>query len=476
MYDLIIIGAGSGGLNIASFMQSVGLRVLLIDRSDAHIGGDCLNTGCVPSKALLYTARLAAAAAEARALGLRVSGTVDMGKVRAHIRAAQEAIRAHENAAHLRNKGIEVVLGDAAFEGEDAVRVGEKVFRAPRIVIATGARPRTLALPGMAAAEKAGRVHTHETIFSLATLPREMAIIGGGPIGIELGQAFLRLGSKVTVVTCNDRILPREDADLAGVLEARLREEGMRFLFNALPVRIGGDDTLVVRGEGKGELTLTFDTLLISIGRVPNIEGLRLEKAGIAQDNGKIRVDAHLRTTNPRVFVCGDAAGSYQFTHTAEAHAALLIRNFLTPLFKKKLSPVPPPRVTYTTPEIAAFGYGEHALQARGIPYRTLTHSFDEEDRAITDDARWACAKVFLHPKKGTLLGGAMVAPGAGELVQELILLMEQKLPLRTLFEKTYPYPTAARANRALAAVLQKERLTPLARSLFRGIYRALNR
>jgi len=471
-YDIIVIGAGSGGLNIASFMNSIGLKVLLIDRSDKHIGGDCLNTGCVPSKALIHVARQHKQAQEVTEFGPRISGSIDLEKVMAHVHGAQNVIREHENAEYFRSKGMDVVLGDARFADRDSVEVNGTVYKGKKIILATGSRPRTLTIPGVEEVERSGRLYTNENIFSMKTLPRRLLVIGAGPIGIELGQAFRHLGSEVTIVTNDTKILPREDSVVASILHERLVEDGVIFAFNKVTVRFEKGDTLVIEDNiTKTEEKLFFDAVLVSIGRVLNTESLALEKAEITLDKGRIVVDPYLRTTNKNVFVCGDIVGQHQFTHAAELHAGLIIKNFLKPLFKQKLNTDTLSWVTYTTPELATYGLNESELKKRNTPYQVLESSFEEDDRAITDSAEYGYTKMFIHGKTKQILGGTMVAPNAGELIQELIMATTSDLTTSAIFNKIYPYPTAGRINKRVVTNNERSRLTPSIKRLLRLLY-----
>jgi pyruvate/2-oxoglutarate dehydrogenase complex dihydrolipoamide dehydrogenase (E3) component len=469
-FDLIVIGAGSGGLNVASFMNAIGLRVLLIDKSDEHIGGDCLNTGCVPSKAFIHVARAHRAAREASHYGMSLGGEVDLGAVMDHVVKAQEIIREHENAEYFRSKGMTVVLGEASFVSSHSVRVGEREYRGKKIVIATGSRPRSIDIPGVADVAREGRLYTNENIFSCRTLPKKLLVIGTGPIGIELGQAFLHLGSQVTFVGQDAGILPREDAAVSEILRTRLIEEGAQFHLSAKPVRFEGGNSLIVEDQTTHAPTaIGFDAVLVSIGRALNTESLALTKAGIAQnDRGGIVVDPYLRTSQKHIVVCGDVAGLHQFTHAAELHAGLIIRNLLNPLFKKKLTTDALSWVTYTTPEIATYGVSERDLSARGIPHTVLESSFQDDDRAITDDARNGYTKMYVHAKTKHILGGTMIAPNAGEIVQELILALGSRITTADIFNKIYPYPVASRINKRLVVDANRERLTTRVKSLLR--------
>jgi pyruvate/2-oxoglutarate dehydrogenase complex dihydrolipoamide dehydrogenase (E3) component len=462
MYDIIVIGAGSGGLNIAVFMNRVGFKTLLIDKTDRSIGGDCLNWGCVPSKALIHVSKLAYGAVEAQKFGLKSTGRIDLKKVMKYIDDKKEHIRKHENAAHFRKQGIDVVLGHAKFSGPNAVTVKGKEYRGKKIVIATGSRPRKLTIPG----NESVVCLTNEQIFHLEKLPKKMVIIGGGPIGIEMAQAINRLGSQVTVIERGDTFLPKESPEIANVLRTQLEKEGVKFMFNTTTKRFTSPKEIVVEQDGK-EKKIRFDEMLVSIGRMLNVEQLDLEKAGVEVENGRIKVDEYLRTTNKKVYVCGDVAGSYQFTHAAELHARVLLNNFFSP-FKKKLNNDHLSWVTYTDPEIATFGLNEKQLTERGIEYTKLEQDYADVDRGITDDAS---GKMVLYLRKGKLLGGSLAAPGAGEIFQELVLANTSNLDVKHLFNKIYAYPTASRVNKKILSQYFSGKLTPFVKKLMHWLY-----
>ena len=467
MYDIIVIGAGSGGLNIAGFMNRVGFKTLLIDKSDKSIGGDCLNFGCVPSKALIHIARQASSAKKIQGLGLKIGGHIDLKKVMQYVDDKKEYIRKHENADYFRKKGMNVELGDARFVSHNKISVNGKTFFGKKIVIATGSRPRKLRIPGI---EKV-KFHTNETIFDMENLPDHLVVIGGGPIGIELGQAFLHLGSRVSVILKDDIFLPKESKEIRDVLYKRLVDEGMKFYFNTSPKMFIDSNTLITEQNGK-KLGFKFDEVLISIGRSLNIENLDLEKAGIdiTSDGERIIVDDYLQTTNKDVFLCGDIAGGYQFTHAAELHASLILSNFFKPkLFRKKLSYDNLSWVTYTTPEIATFGLNETQLKERKISYDKLVHDLTDDDRAIVDDVTYG--KLVLFVKKGKVLGGSMVAENAGEISQELMLANSAGINVKHIFNKIYPYPTASRVNKKIITDSFAKKLTPSAIKILKWSY-----
>lgn len=466
-FDIIVIGAGSGGLNVASFMNRIGFSVLLIDRSDEMIGGDCLNHGCVPSKALIHVSRLVARGKEAEQFGITQNGAVDLAAVMAYVRERQDVIREHENAEYFRKKGITVTLGDAKFVSEDSVEVAGEIYRGKRIVIATGSRPRTLDIPG----SENVPMYTNETIFSMTELPKNLVVIGGGPIGFELGQAFSRLGSRVTIVNRDDTWLSKEHRSVAAVLMEHMKKEGVTFIPNAAVTEITEEKMLRMQTV-EGTKELSCDALFIGIGRIPNLETLNLKAAGIGtDDHGKLMLDSFLRTSNKRVFAVGDVISQHQFTHAAEVHASLVLSNFFKPrVLWKKLTTDHMAWVTYTDPEIATFGLSEEELGKRGISFEVIEESFRGSDRAITDDRTEGLIKLHISPR-GTILGGTMVGENAGELVGELILANTHGMRLQDIFARVFPYPTAARINRVAAAPYLGRSLTPTVKRVLKLLY-----
>ena len=470
-HDIIVIGCGSGGLSVGLFMAAAGFKVMMVSRTEESIGGECLNDGCVPSKALIHVSRLVQAARQAGMFGLTVQGQANLAEVMAYIRRKQAHIRQHENADWLRAKGISVVIGHAAFCGKDCVSVNGKLYRAKNIVLATGSRPRKLKLPGVETVD----YHDNESIFHLKTLPARLLVIGGGPAGMEMAQAFSRLGSKVTVVSQGAEILEHDDTAVTRILMKRLQDEGIKFMMQAEPRAFPTANSADIKRK-TGEIDkVEFDTVFVSIGRVLNVDGMAIEKAGIMAEGGKIKVDAQLRTRNPHVFLCGDVAGSLQFSHAAEHHGRIIINNMLSPL-KQRLSTDHSSWVTFTDPEIASFGLGESVLKKKGIDYIRLEEHFSEDDRAVVDDYAYGKLILFISPKRflrrQRILGGTMAAPQAGELIQELILANTLGLSINTIFNKIYPYPTAARVNQAAILKYKQMGLTHTVKMLLRLAYR----
>lgn len=470
-YDIIVIGCGSGGLSVGLFMGQAGFKVLMVSKSDHAIGGDCLNDGCVPSKALLHVAKTVYAAREAAQFGLQTIGAINFTKATAYVHSRQEIIREHENAEWLRKQGVEVALGLAHFTGKNEIEVEGKRYSGKKIVIATGSRPRKLNIPGV----ELVRYYDNESIFHLEALPEQLLVIGGGPIGIEITQAISRMGSKVTVVQRSTTILPSEDKAITDVVKKQLEKEGVRFFFGAAPERFSSANEAVLQLKDGSRQTVSFDAVFAGIGRQLNIENLQLQNAGVDVKSGKIVVDNLLRTTNKDVFVCGDVAGSLQFSHAAEYHARILLNNFFSPL-KKKLHYNHFSWVTFTDPEVATFGLNEKTLKEKGIPFERLEENFEDDDRAVTDDYQYGKLVLFISRKrflkKQKILGGTMVAPGAGELIQELILANEQGLSINALFNKIYPYPVASRINQKAIVMYKQNSLTGTVKKLLQTAYK----
>lgn len=462
-FDLIVLGAGSAGLGLALFMAKADMRVLLIDRTAEDVGGDCLNHGCVPSKALIHASRQVHQARQAAQFGLEVSGKADMAKVMDYVASRQAIIRPHENPDYLRRQGVTVEIGQPKFVGRHEVEINGQTYRGRKLVVATGSRPRQLAVPG---AEQV-RLYDNQHVWDLRELPARLLVVGGGPNGAELGQAMQRLGSQVTIVQHGPRLLPHEDASISRVLEERLLAEGLTLHLNAEVTSFSGPTHARIKPTEGAEFGLDFDIGYVAIGRQVSFEGLELERAGVeVDDDGHIILDEHLGTSNPDIFVAGDAANSLKFSHGAELHMRLLVFNFFSPL-KKKLSYDHFSWVTFTDPEVAHFGLDEPELQKRGLRYERWETDFADDDRAVVDNYQYGRLLLFIEKNRlpipgqtRRILGGAMVAPGAGELVQELILANSSGLGISEIFNKVYPYPVGARINQKL--IVSHQEITPL--------------
>ncbi len=466
-YDIIVIGAGSGGLNIAGFMNRINLKVLLIDKSDSRIGGDCLNSGCIPSKALIHVSRLVYDSGKLDRYGLGIKGSVNIKKVSDYIKSKQDVIRVHENAEYFRKAGMHVALGEAKFVSKNSVKVGDKTYFGKKIIIATGSRPRKMTAKGDNNLKYGKNYFNNENIFSLGKLPKKIIVIGGGPIGVEIGQALNRLGSKVVILNRGDRFLPKESEEVTDVLLEQLRSEGIDIRFNSSVLKILDKNNVLIK-DNKKKVKEKFDAVFVSIGRELNLD-LDLENAGIElKEDGRLKLDKYLRTSNKNILACGDAAGGYQFTHAAELHAGVIINNFFSP-FRKSINYDNLSWVTYSYPEIATFGINEEEIRSRGIEYEKLETGFEKDDRAIVDD--FVKGKLIVYVSKNKLLGGSMVAANAGELFQELILCNSAGLDIKNIFNKIYPYPTATRINKRIIQNHFSKKLTGLSKKLLRFLY-----
>ena len=463
--DIIIIGAGSGGLSVGLFLAKVGMKVTMIVKSDRDVGGECLNDGCVPSKALIHVARLMQAGRDAQSFGITLSGEVDLQKAIEYVHDQQNIIRKHENAAWLAGQGVNVVLGEASFTGRHEVTVNGEKYSAKKIVLATGSKPRKLKIEGV----KLVRYFDNENFFHINQLPKRLLVVGGGPIGIEMAQAMQRLGSMVTVVQKGSGILPHDDKTLTNILIKRLQDEGVRFYFDTILQKFSSPTEALLKNKKGEEFSLSFDAVFVGIGRELILEVLQLEKAGIEVKDHKIVVDDQLRTTNKDVLVCGDVAGDLQFSHAAEFHGRIILNNLFSP-FNKKLNNDHMSWVTFTDPEIATFGLNEKQLKERAIEYEKLEQGFDDDDRAVTDNYRYARTIIYISKggflRKEKILGGTMIAPNAGELIQELILANTSGLSINSIFNKIYPYPVAARINQHVIVNHKEKTLTSALKKL----------
>ncbi|HUZ59295.1 MAG TPA: NAD(P)/FAD-dependent oxidoreductase [Hanamia sp.] len=471
IYDIIVIGSGSGGLTVGLFMAKAGFKVLMVSKSDADIGGDCLNDGCVPSKALIHVSHIARNARIASNFGLEVTGKVDIKKAMDYVYERQEIIRVHEDAQWLKDQGIDVALGNANFSARNEIEVNDKKYAGEKIVIATGSKPKKLKVPGV---EKV-KYYDNESLFHIDDLPEKLLVVGGGPIGIEIAQAMNRLGCKVTVIQHANRILEHDDVTITDVLLKQLMKEGIEHVFNADVDRFISPRIASLKFKDGKSQEIPFDAVFVGIGRELNLESLQLDNAGIAVKDNEIVKDKYLRTTNKNVFVCGDVAGDLMFSHAAEFHVRILLNNLFNP-FKKKLNNDNMSWVTFTDPELATFGMNEKQLKERNISYKKLEQDFADDDRAVVDNYQYAKMILFISKsgllKKERILGGTMAAPHAGELIQELILANTSKLSINAIFNKVYPYPVASRINQQIIAKHKEESLTNTIKKLLHTAFK----
>ena len=443
--DICIIGAGSGGLSVAAGAVQMGASVVLIEK---HLmGGDCLNTGCVPSKALLAAAHAAKEVRGSARFG--VNGhepMIDFAKVHAHVHGVITAIAPHDSVERFEGLGVTVIRGAARFTGPEEVEVAGQRIRARRFVVATGSAAAVPPVPGL------GEVSylTNETIFGLTERPDHLLVLGGGPIGVEMVQAFRRLGAAVTLVE-RAAILPKDEPEAVAVLRAALLREGIALHEGAevfAARRAANGVELELRGAD-GPVVLHGTHLLVAAGRRPNIEGIGLEAAGIEATPRGITVDARLRTSNRRVFAIGDVAGGPQFTHIAGYHAGIVIRNALFGL-PAKVDYAALPWVTYADPELAHVGLTEAAAREAGHDVRTLTQPLSGNDRAQAEGATEGLAKVVLG-RRGRILGATIVAPRAGEMIGMWGLAIQQRLKIGAIAASLAPYPTMSEISKRAA-------------------------
>ena len=462
-YHLVVVGAGTAGLISASFAAGAGGRVALVEQ---HLmGGDCLIVGCVPSKAIIRSSRVFAELRDAASLGWRVpeGAEADFPAVMARMRRVRAQISPNDSASRYRDqKGVDVFLGPGRFTSSDTLEVEGKTLRFKKAVIATGARATYPPIAGLA---DVGFL-TNETVFNLTERPRRLAVIGAGPIGAELAQAFCRLGSEVTLLEMADHILVREDPDAAAIVQASMIRDGVNLVVKCGVQRVERTDAgKVIHFTCGGERSVVVDEILVGAGRAPNVEGLNLEAAGVTYDRHGVQVNDSLQTSNPRIYGAGDVCMAWKFTHAAEEAARVAVQNALLP-GRRKLSVLTMPWCTYTDPEIAHVGMYEHEARQRGIDVDTFTHPWRDVDRAITDGEEDGFVKI--HVKKGTdqILGATIVARHAGETISELTLAMVGKVGLKTLARVIHPYPTQADALRRAAFAYSVTRVTPSVKKL----------
>lgn len=467
-YNLVVIGAGTAGLVSSAGGAALGAKVALIER---HLmGGDCTNYGCVPSKAIIRSARAAHAIREASNFGTcaQNGARVDFPLVMERMRRLRAQISANDSVERFTKLGAEVYLGDAKFVGKDEIEVNGGRLSFSKAIIATGARAAELNLPGF---QEVG-YFTNETIFSLQDLPKTLLVIGGGPIGCELAQTFRRFGSEVTLLSRGKRLLPRDDADAAEILKRRFEREGIRLIFGANLLRADRQNGIrqVTFDTGRGEEKVSACEILLAVGRRPNLDGLNTDAAGVETDKSGVLVDDKLRTNNPNIYAAGDICSPYQFTHAAEAMARVAIQNALF-FGRKRVSDLVIPWTTYTDPEVAHVGITEKQA-AKREDVVTFTKELRDTDRAILDSETEGYVRLFMHQKDGRLVGATIVGSHAGESIGEAVLAIKQKLKVGDLSGVIHPYPTQAEAIKRAADLQFRSRLKPWMRGLLEKYFR----
>jgi pyruvate/2-oxoglutarate dehydrogenase complex dihydrolipoamide dehydrogenase (E3) component len=467
-YNLVVVGGGTAGLVCAAGAAGLGARVALIERH--LLGGDCLNYGCVPSKGIIRASRAVSEARRGADFGIGGVDNIaiDFASAMERMRKVRAAISPHDSARRFRDElGVDVFFGTGEFSGPDTVEVAGKRLRFKKAAVCTGARA---SAPSIAGIGDAGYL-TNETVFSLTELPQRLAVIGGGPIGCELAQAFARLGSRVTVIENAGHLLPREEAAAAEIVQKAMIRDGVELCLGARVLGVAGKngEKIITFTRNEENRELAVDEILVGIGRAPNVKGLGLEAAGIACDPRQgVLVNERLQTTNPRVFAAGDICFPYKFTHTADALARIVIANALF-LGRQKSTALVIPWCTYTDPEVAHVGMHEEEAQAKGIAVTTLTVPLTEVDRALLDGEAEGFARVHLKKGTDTILGATIVARHAGEMISEISLAMTTGLGLSAIGKTIHPYPTQAEVVKKLADAWNRTRLTPFVKKVLRG-------
>jgi dihydrolipoamide dehydrogenase len=453
--NLVVIGAGSGGLVSAYIAAAVKAKVTLIEKH--KMGGDCLNTGCVPSKAILRSAKMLSYIKRAKEYGFKsASVEFDFSDIMDRVHRVIKTVEPHDSIERYTKLGVECIQGEAIITSPYTVKVNNQELTTRNIIIASGGRPFVPPLPGL----KEAGYYTSDTIWTLTTLPKRLAVLGGGPIGCELAQAFARFGSQVTQIQRASHILVREDADVIDIVQAQFAKEGIQVLTNHKAVRVEqaeGEKQLICEHENQ-EVIVPFDEILVAVGRVANTKGFGLEGLGIAiSPRGTIEVDEYMRTNIPTISACGDVAGPYQFTHTAAHQAWYASVNALFGTFKKfKADYSVIPWTTFTDPEVARVGLNEQDAQRQGIAYEVTKYGIDDLDRAIADQEAHGFIKVLTKPGKDKILGVTIIGHHAGDLIGEYIQAMKWGLGLNKILGTIHIYPTLAESNKYAAGNWKK--------------------
>ncbi len=451
-YDIGIIGGGAAGLTIASGAAQLGAKVILIEK-EKKLGGDCLHSGCVPSKTLIHTAHVYHQAKQFQSYGLPQMDlpAVDFRQVAAHISSVINTIQVHDSEERFCGLGAKVIFGQARFTDPFHVRVDDQIISADKWVIATGSSP---AVPPIDGLDTTAHL-TNRQIFTLDSLPGSMIILGAGPIGIEMAQAFNRLGTRITVVDMAPQILGKEDKDMADAVMGVLEKEGIKFFLRAPITRVreqaGKRAISIVPADGSPK-ELMADAILVAMGRVPNVTGMGLEDLGVTYNRHGVSVDKRLRTSLSHIYAAGDVNGGPQFTHAAGYEGGIVISNAVFRL-PRKVDYTWLPWCTYTDPELASIGMNEAAAQKAKIPYTVITESFTDNDRAIAQGQGIGKVKLLLD-KKETPIGVQILGPGAGDLISQWVAVLNGKIKLTTVAGAIQPYPTLGEINKRVAGSL----------------------
>jgi pyruvate/2-oxoglutarate dehydrogenase complex dihydrolipoamide dehydrogenase (E3) component len=469
-FDVTVIGGGAGGLVAAIGFATLGVKTALVEKH--ALGGDCLYYGCVPSKTLLHTAKMAALLRRSQRLGVTCPDLrVDFQKVMGHMREVITNIGLHDDPSRFEAMGIKVIFGQARFVDTNVLEIGEQRLYSKKFVLATGSSPAVPPIPGL---KEAGYI-TNIEAFSLERLPASIAILGAGPIGLEFAQVFRRLGAEVTVIDQAPTVLFREDGEPAAALDKYLQAEGIKTVLGADIDRVGrrdGHKVVSITQDGHMQEILVQE-VMAALGRFANVQALGLEAVGVEYSPKGVVVDDTLRTTAPHIWACGDVTGKYQFTHVAEYQARLVVRNALLPL-KAKADYRVVPWATFTDPELARVGLTEVQAQQQGLDYKVFRVDFVDIDRAITDDEAKGFTKVITSPK-GKILGAHILGPNAGDLIHEFVLAMRENIPLGRISSAIHVYPTLAQVSRRTADKFYAEKLQSQTGRLLQRVVKMFN-
>lgn len=456
-YHLIVIGAGSGGLVAAAGAAGLGAKVALIERH--KMGGDCLNTGCVPSKAIIRTAKFLYDARSVHRFGLSdLNPEINLPQIMESVREVQKKLEPHDSVERFQKLGVDVYTGSYRFVSPHEISDGKETLSAKRFVIATGASPFVPPIKGIQEIP----ILTSDNVWGLTEIPKRLVVLGGGPIGAELTQVFARLGSKVTVVEMLDSLLIREDAEVSQFIKERFAAEGIEVLtgHKAIEIKKSGESFELIAQEVEKERRIPFDQILVAVGRAPNVNGLDFEKAGVKFSKKGVEVDDFLRTSAKHIYACGDVVGPYQFTHTADFQARLILRNALFP-GKSRIEYRVIPWCTFTDPEVARVGLNEKEAKEKKIPYDAYSYPFKDLDRAVCDREENGFIKILTQKSSDQLLGVTLVGSHAGDLLHELAVALHQRIGLKKIASMIHIYPTLAEISKRIADTYQRTRLTP---------------
>lgn len=463
-YNLVVIGAGTAGLVAAAGAAGLGAKVALVERG--LMGGDCLNFGCVPSKSLISAARQIAAIKEASDTGIHVGEVeIDFPKIMERMRRMRSQLSPHDSAERFRGLGIDVYFGAASFRDGNTVVVGGESLHFQKACVATGARATIPEIPGL----REGGFLTNESLFSLTELPRRLVVLGGGPIGCEMAQCFARFGTTVTLIDSGSQLLANDEEAAAQLVQAALENAGVEVLLNCNVTRVTGKGSLreVEVSTREGEKRLPCDQLLLSVGRTPNVEGLGLEQVGVEFDSRRgVVVDDFLRTTNRNIFASGDVCSRFKFTHTADFMSRLVIQNALF-MGRARASQLVIPWCTYTSPEVAHVGLYPKQAGELGVELVTYTQPFSSVDRAVLEGNESGYVSLYCRKGSDRILGATIVAQNAGDMIGEIVMAMKHRIGLKRIASVIHPYPTHGDAIRKLGDQFNRQRLTPLVKSLF---------